>query len=121
MKWNDADNFCRQKGLAFSSLTLPGEDRYVIGEAERIFSPRIYKSFSVNAKTRVLGVKTEFYWVTSSSIAVNSDLWYIDEPNNLGGNEECLEIGFSGPEVNIRYLYNDISCDNNSYVLCEGL
>lgn len=123
MKWNEADSFCKQKGRALASLALPGEAEWVIGEANRIFDSTIYKSFSVNARTRVLGVKEEFYWVTASSIGINDELWYHNEPNNLGGKEECLEIAYYGPSsLNNNYLFNDIPCDySTTHVLCEGL
>ena len=64
---------------------------------------------------RTICVKTDFVWkVKNKAYQLTYVHWYPQEPNNIGGNEACIEIMSSR-----RYRWNDASCKNKICFLCQ--
>jgi hypothetical protein len=55
---------------------------------------------------------TEGNWVWTSGLPTGSTFWNGGEPNNAGGSENCAIQLTTG-------LWNDASCSNTAYALCE--
>ena len=53
-----------------------------------------------------------FKW-TSTNDALSYTNWAPREPNNIGGNEHCVEI------ISEDGLWNDISCSNIYTIVCQ--
>ena len=51
-----------------------------------------------------------FAWTDGTSFS--KTFWNTGEPNNLGGNENCLHSWASG-------MWNDISCTNAFHYVCK--
>ncbi|XP_046660571.1 slit homolog 2 protein-like [Homalodisca vitripennis] len=58
----------------------------------------------------------DWLWMSSGDKLPEFKDWNIREPNNLGGNEHCLE--FYEMDSN-GYGWNDKSCDQEVYPICE--
>ncbi|XP_046660567.1 protein crumbs homolog 1-like isoform X1 [Homalodisca vitripennis] len=58
----------------------------------------------------------DWLWMSSGEVLPEFSDWNILEPNNLGGNEHCLEFY---EKNNNGYMWNDKSCDQEVYPICE--
>nr|XP_023014823.1 pulmonary surfactant-associated protein D-like [Leptinotarsa decemlineata] len=58
-----------------------------------------------------------FYWSATGKAFVFTS-WASSEPNNVGGNENCVET-YHYPKKG-QLLWNDIKCDFQRYVVCEN-
>ncbi|KAI8775664.1 C-type lectin domain family 17, member A, partial [Biomphalaria glabrata] len=45
----------------------------------------------------------QFVWATTPEVRIVTNIWNNGEPNNYGGNEDCVEMYTSG-------VLNDINC-----------
>ncbi|XP_067234469.1 CD209 antigen-like protein E [Chanodichthys erythropterus] len=52
-------------------------------------------------------------WVDNSPL--NEGFWYKDEPNNAGGDEDCVELMPSGTIQS----WNDLKCSEKRKGICE--
>ena len=46
----------------------------------------------------------------------NFRYWAVEEPNNLGGEEDCVEIQFRGGPLR---NWNDVICSSERIYICE--
>ena len=51
-------------------------------------------------------------WVWSDGTPLNFTGWDSDEPNNINGNEDCINISSDG-------TWNDMPCAEGLYYICE--
>lgn len=55
-----------------------------------------------------------FVW-GDSNVPVRSSLWYVGEPNNWNGNENCASVAFALDEI----IMNDFKCSGLISSVCE--
>ena len=53
-----------------------------------------------------------FKW-SSTNETISYNNWAPNEPNNLGGNEKCLQVFVQ------TGLWNDVSCANRGPIVCQ--
>ena len=56
----------------------------------------------------------DWIWVLSQTPIIYYNHWDINEPNNLGGSENCLELDHGH-----RYLWVDNNCSIEIFFICE--
>uniref|UniRef100_A0A8C1P0Y9 C-type lectin domain-containing protein n=1 Tax=Cyprinus carpio TaxID=7962 RepID=A0A8C1P0Y9_CYPCA len=98
--WSDSRQYCRDQGA----------DLVIINTEEKqvsLFSERVWIGLS--------DIENEgnMTWVDNS--AVNQEFWLEEEPNNAGGNEDCIELM---PSETIKN-WNDLPCSENRKGICE--
>ncbi|XP_045178363.2 low affinity immunoglobulin epsilon Fc receptor-like [Mercenaria mercenaria] len=57
------------------------------------------------------GHEGSWVWASSQKSVGSTSLWQPGQPNNLSGNQHCMEVGLS--------LLNDESCLEDNYYICE--
>lgn len=60
-----------------------------------------------------IDVEGQWRWVTSGNPFTFTD-WGPGEPNDTGGNEDCMLL-----LSNTGYTWNDLPCSTNSLYICE--
>ncbi|XP_067261126.1 C-type lectin domain family 4 member G-like [Chanodichthys erythropterus] len=101
--WSDSRQYCRDRGA----------DLVIINTEEK------QKSISSFIKERVwIGLSDienegNMTWVDNSTL--NHGFWYEEEPNNAGGNEDCVEL----MPVNTIQNWNDLPCSEKRKGICE--
>ena len=59
-----------------------------------------------------------FKWIDGTPF--DFDHWGPTEPNNLGGNENCMHL-FTNQEMSVYNTFNDIECDRKASFICKKL
>ena len=57
-----------------------------------------------------------FKWIDGTLF--DFDNWGPTEPNNLGGNENCLHI-YTSLEMSVYNTFNDIDCNRKASFICK--
>ena len=81
--WDQAMEFCQKNNGSLLEIDSNEEIQFILGTS------RAENYLWVGAHDRVL--EGQFIWQTSKQ-AVHQDLWFKNEPNNTGDNEDCVEI-----------------------------
>ncbi len=66
-------------------------------------------------------ISNEGTWVWNSGATWSFTYWQSNEPNNAGGNENCLHMRGSGTDSATRYTWNDAMCDPTTEVPTAGI
>ncbi|XP_051559498.1 CD209 antigen-like protein 2 [Myxocyprinus asiaticus] len=92
--WSDSRQFCRDHG---------GDLLIINSEEEQ----RLISSFKQNVWIGLSDIKQEgdMKWVNNSPL--NEGFWKENEPNNLGGNEDCVVLD---PALPVLKNWNDLLC-----------
>ena len=66
----------------------------------------------------------QWKWASSGGILTSSDQdWRSTEPNNFGGNEDCVEMvqttSTSQGRLKREGHWNDLHCSNKRYPICH--
>jgi len=59
-------------------------------------------------------VEGTWVWEGTGKRIINYMNWHQNEPNNGGGNEDCLELRRS-----YGWIWNDANCGNQNLFICE--
>lgn len=101
--WDAASKDCSGRGGALASVLNQEVNDYLVPLAKQ--------------RTWIGGndIDEEGHWVWSSGEALEDYTnWHSGEPNNLGNNEDCLELGFyTGGE------WNDYQCSSAFQYICK--
>ncbi|XP_062581844.1 perlucin-like, partial [Saccostrea cucullata] len=102
--WNEAARKCEKAGGGLA--TVISENCTLRNLTERF-------TYFIGGKKSSSGKWT---WVDGTQM--NQTHWASGEPNNHGGNENCLQMQYT----NKNYQWNDISCDsnNNHGYICQS-
>ncbi|KAG7165265.1 C-type lectin domain family 4 member F-like 4, partial [Homarus americanus] len=107
VSWADARTWCHNKG---GDLAIPQDSRTLIS---------LLNSFNVGEHLWLGGsdLATEGVWhdVSSKPINLRSSLWSESEPNDYGGNEDCVHLRYKEGE----YGWNDVNCEYTYNFICE--
>ncbi|XP_038579760.1 galactose-specific lectin nattectin-like [Micropterus salmoides] len=105
--WATAERFCTSIGGNLASIQTPEEYTFI--------RDLIFRSTNSHKPTWVGGYDAvkEGVWLWSDGSKWDFKAWTAGEPNNAGGNENCMQINYSG-----RDFVNDYSCTTLNSVLC---
>lgn len=101
--WDTANAACMNIGAHLATIFDSGENAFV------------HNFIGTNAEVWLGAtdndVEGDFVWVTGERLADTFEHWNGGEPNNSGG-ENCLEMRTDG-------LWNDLSCSDGLFYVCE--
>ncbi|XP_051982667.1 C-type lectin domain family 4 member E-like isoform X2 [Xyrauchen texanus] len=102
--WSDSRQFCRDHG---------GDLLIINSEEEQ----KLISSFNQNVWIGLSDIKKEgdMKWVNNSPL--NGGFWKENEPNNLGGNEDCVVLD---PALPVLTNWNDLLCTHKKKWICEN-
>lgn len=109
---------CKSFKLEFLSLDSEAEARHfftVFLDNSQLFDIATH----IGAVTPIMKSLTDWYWVENTE-KVNFTLSFgAGQPDNYGGNEACLVLGFTGGS----YFFNDLKCyENHMYkFVCQSI
>ncbi|XP_028129359.1 C-type lectin mannose-binding isoform-like [Diabrotica virgifera virgifera] len=110
--WSDAIIACQAVGMSLVSIQSQAKQDEIINylEVRKVNYTGLDNSIWISGNRRLDKVK--WFWLAVEPIIYTNFL--PGEPNNSGGNEECLTVVYSG-----RPGWNDIACSSKFYPLCE--
>ncbi|XP_016361894.1 CD209 antigen-like protein E [Sinocyclocheilus anshuiensis] len=102
--WSDSRQYCRDRG---ADLVIINTE-----EKQRFISSLVSESACIGlSDTENEGIMK---WVDNSPL--NQGFWFKGEPNNFGGDEDCIELN---PEKHNLNNWNDRSCSDTRKGICE--
>eukprot|EP00210_Caulerpa_lentillifera_P005946 g5681.t1 len=104
--WNQAARFCRRDGGSLVVVESSEELAFVAGVSSPDGS---WVSAKMNKKS------FDFEWTNGRALFSNSSYWGIGEPNDYGGNEDCVHIDQRGISGNL----NDENCESKLSFICQ--
>ncbi|XP_017294279.1 galactose-specific lectin nattectin-like [Kryptolebias marmoratus] len=105
--WDDAEDFCNLFDAHLTSIQ--GDDDY------NFIRELVLKATGTNTRTWVGGTdaEEEGYWVWTDGSPFTFTAWGSGEPNNVDGNENCMEINLRGQDY-----VNDENCSRKNSFIC---
>ncbi|XP_068432139.1 snaclec coagulation factor IX-binding protein subunit A-like [Clinocottus analis] len=107
MTWIDAQRHCESQKANLVSISNPLEHDFVNMLINDIGNPQTVTWIGLNFLTGE--------WLWSDGSAVNYVNWNQGEPNNMGGNEYCVETNYD-----YEKKWNDIACSQTYASVCEA-
>jgi large repetitive protein len=105
--WTTARTTCLTYGYDLTAVNDAAEDAHVNAQAYLRYGGKWWGGFNDRA--------TEGTWVWSNGDAVAYTNWAAGEPNDSGGNEDCMQFGRYYP----AYTWNDEPCTSSFRSVCE--
>ncbi|XP_058262267.1 CD209 antigen-like protein A [Hemibagrus wyckioides] len=102
--WTDSREDCLKKGSDLVIIRSSEEQEYII---KQLGEKKAWIGLNYNVS------ESDWKWVDSS--ALSKTYWAKGEPNNNGGNEQCVEI-WTYTDLN---GWNDVNCNNKKNWICE--
>ncbi|CAK6978198.1 Hypothetical predicted protein [Scomber scombrus] len=104
--WADAEHICVSIGGNLASIHSADENTFL--------SDLILRVSSARHRTWIGGYDAvrEGTWLWSDGSNFRYFRWYIREPNNHGGKENCIEMNFGG------LYWNDLPCHHGRSFVC---
>ena len=106
--WTEAKNTCEQVSGQLTSIHSKEESGFVIC----LQDPASVHTTWVGGQRN----QTGFTWIDGTSF--DFDNWYMGQPDNQGGNQNCIEI-HSNPGQDWHERWNDFSCDEKRSFVCK--
>lgn len=109
LTWDAAEAYCVAGGGHLASVSSSGENSFLYIDVMPggLFDPSSPRWIGLNDK------KTEGSFVWSSGDPFSYTNWKSGEPNDSGGNEDCVEIRWNDGK------WNDNNCTNTRLFICE--
>ena len=106
--WNEAEKICNQADAHLASIFSSEEVAFV----------RCLQDSSSIHKTWIGGSRwgNTFKWIDGK--AFDYENWNTGEPDNLGGEENCIEV-YSDPGQSWHDKWNDVPCDMKRNYVCK--
>uniref|UniRef100_A0A8C1I0P9 Si:ch73-343l4.8 n=1 Tax=Cyprinus carpio carpio TaxID=630221 RepID=A0A8C1I0P9_CYPCA len=106
LSWSDSRQYCRDRGA----------DLVIINTEEKqvsLFKERVWIGLSDREQ------EGNMKWVDNSTL--KQGFWLKDEPNNSGGNEDCIELNYYREKMKLSPLnnWNDMQCSEKKRGICE--
>ncbi|KAI7811270.1 CD209 antigen-like protein E [Triplophysa rosa] len=102
--WSDGRRFCRDHGADLVIINTEEEQKFI----SSLIKQTTWIGLSDTLQEGVMK------WVDGTS--VNKGFWLQGEPNNMGGDEDCVEMQPSLPPEN---NWNDHPCSVQKRLICE--
>ncbi len=105
--WHNAANYCETYGYTLLSVSDAGENTFAVDTAYRWYRGKWWTGGNDEAQ--------EGNWRWRSGEGWGFSAWHNAEPNNLGGNEHCMQLGRF-----LDYTWNDEPCYQAFRFICEA-
>ena len=106
--WIDARNDCADRGYHLLTLDSPGEDEWINGTAD------VYSGNKWWIGLNDRDIEGDFRWQSDDTLPQYTN-WHAGEPNNWGGNEDCVQLNRWGDST-----WNDEPCEYEFFYICES-
>ncbi|XP_048051407.1 CD209 antigen-like protein E [Megalobrama amblycephala] len=103
--WADSRKYCRDRGADLIIINTEEKQRFISS---------LVKEFVWIGLTDIEN-EGDMKWVDNSPL--RQGFWEINEPNDAGGNEDCIELNPAKPVLN---NWNDIPCSTMRKFVCEN-
>uniref|UniRef100_F6TDB0 C-type lectin domain-containing protein n=1 Tax=Ciona intestinalis TaxID=7719 RepID=F6TDB0_CIOIN len=110
LTWYDARDYCRAQGGDLVSVHSSEERDSIINFVTN-GAVGSYTYFWMGLNN--LGLNTGYQWTDGSAVSFTD--WSVGEPNNVNGEENCVECQF----YTDSYTWNDLSCDTSRNFICK--
>ncbi|XP_058628542.1 CD209 antigen-like protein E [Onychostoma macrolepis] len=101
--WSDSRQYCRDRGADLVIINTEEKQRHI----SSLVKERVWIGLSDGQQ------EGKMKWVNSP---LKRGFWLKGEPNDSGGNEDCIELMPSNPVLN---NWNDHSCSVKKKAICE--
>ncbi|KAH3780149.1 macrophage mannose receptor 1-like isoform X2 [Dreissena polymorpha] len=105
VSWEGANRRCKRD----NSTLFKMDTRNTLSLLQSIITNNVVRRIWVGARRK--SNTNEFQWINGASV---SQFWKNGEPNNQGGDENCVNLG-----IGAGFL-NDRSCSENNAFVCEA-
>uniref|UniRef100_A0A671NU61 Si:ch73-343l4.8 n=1 Tax=Sinocyclocheilus anshuiensis TaxID=1608454 RepID=A0A671NU61_9TELE len=103
--WSDSRQYCRDRGADLVIINTEEKQRLVYS----LFKERVWIGLSDRQQ------EGNMKWVDNSPL--KQGFWESNEPNDAGGNENCIELN---PAKSVLNNWNDIPCSATRKWICEN-
>ncbi|XP_055895088.1 uncharacterized protein LOC106077022 isoform X4 [Biomphalaria glabrata] len=119
MTWTEAYDVCRREGphSALVSVETEAEQRFLVSHIKQDTALSVVGQNGFYTSGSDVGNEHSFKWTdTGIPRPVNwSAGWHAGQPNNEGGNQNCLLMQYPADD----YKWGDIECDSKHPFICE--
>ena len=109
LSWTEARDQCEEWSYALVTINDEDEENFL----DSVLSSNEFDDMWIGYNDRGESNEDDFTW--TGAPGSDYENWYEDEPNNYGGNEDCVE-----KRVDFDYKWNDRSCEQDVSFICEG-
>ncbi|KAF4115351.1 CD209 antigen-like protein C [Onychostoma macrolepis] len=102
--WSDSRQYCMDRGGDFVIINTEEKQRHI----SSFTTERVWIGLSDREQEGIMK------WVDNSPL--KQGFWFKGEPNNSGGDEDCIELNYNRETLN---SWNDRSCSNKIKGICE--
>ncbi|KAL3841964.1 hypothetical protein ACJMK2_020040 [Sinanodonta woodiana] len=108
--WADADYMCHKMGGYLAEINTAFEGNFLENQVKLFNFPQGYTWIGATD----IPIEGEWIWANSNSQLSSQSYsnWLPGDPNNVGGNQNCLSIGNTG-------LWADENCASIYHYICE--
>ncbi|XP_051993548.1 CD209 antigen-like [Xyrauchen texanus] len=103
--WSESRQFCRDRGGDLVIINTEEEQRFITS----LFKEIVWIGLSV------IENEGKMKWVDNSPL--KKGFWKRNEPNNLGGDEDCVDLN---PALPFLENWNDLPCSVRRKCICEN-
>uniref|UniRef100_A0A673KXL1 Si:ch73-343l4.8 n=1 Tax=Sinocyclocheilus rhinocerous TaxID=307959 RepID=A0A673KXL1_9TELE len=109
--WSDSRQYCRDRGADLVIINTEEKQRFI----SSLVSERVWIGLSDTENEGIMK------WVDNSTLKQGFWVWFEDEPNNYGGNEDCIELNYNREKTGWSPLnsWNDVPCSEKKKGICE--
>uniref|UniRef100_A0A8C1QTA1 Si:ch73-343l4.8 n=1 Tax=Cyprinus carpio TaxID=7962 RepID=A0A8C1QTA1_CYPCA len=103
--WSDSRQYCRDRGADLLIINTEEKQRLV----SSLFKETVWIGLSDREQ------EGNMKWVDNSPL--KQGFWESNEPNDAGGNEDCIELN---PAKSVLNNWNDIPCTDKRKWICDN-
>ncbi|XP_042620468.1 CD209 antigen-like protein E [Cyprinus carpio] len=109
LSWSDSRQYCRDRGADLVIINTEEKQRFI----SSLVSERVWIGLSDREQ------EGNMKWVDNSTL--KQGFWLKGEPNNSGGNEDCIELNYYREKMELSPLnnWNDLLCSEKKRGICE--
>lgn len=107
--WTDAREVCEDWGYALVTVNDEDEEEFL----DQVLESLEFEDAWIGYNDRGESNEDDFTW--TGAPGSDYENWFENEPNNYGGNEDCVEKRY-----NFDRQWNDRTCDQEVSFICEG-
>lgn len=119
MTWTQASDACRQEGpkSALVAINSLEEQTFLVNTIKSDAALHTVGQNGFYTSGNDLYVEHSFYWTNRGSLdRMTYTNWHTGQPNNVGGNQNCLLMEYPDD----GYSWGDVDCDTTHPFICEA-